>query len=267
MSQPVKVFVSYAHKDESFKKELDIQLKLIGMQTPIHIWTDEDITPGQEWDNEIKQALEGADVILLLVSTDFLVSNYINDVEIKKAMERYNRGETLVIPIIIRPTQFTNFELGKFQALPKLGKPIDTWDNRDEAWLNVSQGLLKVFSSAGKRNTSGGSITTQNISTSSTQTSTQSSFVAPQTTNSQIFDDARLAIADTKIKDAIESLMDYTKTKDKDRYNALLLLLSRFNRLKKQEGLRRQDDIDISMNQITSSLSGIIEDLEKEAAR
>jgi len=85
MNEPIKVFVCYAHEDDSFKKELDIQLKLLGMQMPIKVWSDENILPTQLWDKEIKDALSNADVVLLLVSNDFLVSNYINNVEIKGA--------------------------------------------------------------------------------------------------------------------------------------------------------------------------------------
>lgn len=306
MSQPVKVFVSYADEDAAFKKELSIQLKLVGMQIPIEVWAKDDIIAGQIRADEIKNALEKADVVLLLVSNNFLVADE-NSFEVRTALELYKEGKTTIISIILRPTQFTNLEIGKFLALPKLAKPISTWNDKDEAWLDVSEGLKKVFnlinekkvdSDTNTHDSKNSNQSVPDIDSISNQsnimgegnvvlqganpkgdiniTINQSSQVSPKKSSSvpidiepdtKIFDQARTAIVDTKVEEAIDILVNYTKDTDSQRYNSLLKILSQFNDLKRNIELRilRYNDIEITKNQIKNSLFSIINDLEKEA--
>ncbi|NJL74464.1 MAG: toll/interleukin-1 receptor domain-containing protein [Saprospiraceae bacterium] len=143
--QPVKVFISYSHKDEDYKDTLNTYLTPYERKGTIKIWDDRDILPGQIWDTEIKQAVLNADIVLFLVSPDFMASGYIDGVELKTAMELHVEGKMVLIPIIIRPSDLSLLDLKIFQAVPKDAKPISTWENKDEAWLNVIQQLGKLF--------------------------------------------------------------------------------------------------------------------------
>ncbi len=115
----------------------------------INVWHDGDISAGTEWEQEIKEYLNKAHIILLLISPDFINSDYCYDTEMKRALERHERNEATVILVIVRPvtwqgTLVGNSKLGRLQALPKNAKPITTWENRDEAWENVTKEIEKV---------------------------------------------------------------------------------------------------------------------------
>ena len=135
------VFFSYSHKDEELRDELAIHLKMMERQGLIGSWHDRLISGGTEWANAIDDNLNIADVILLLISANFLASDYCYDIELKRAMERHEAGEARVIPIVLKPCDWTYAPFGKLQALPQPAKPVTQWSDRDEAFLNISQGL------------------------------------------------------------------------------------------------------------------------------
>src|SRR6185295_13371991 len=137
----VKVFISYAHKDEMYKDQLVAHLSALKNLGIIQQWDDRQITVGQSWDHEINSAMNEAELILLLISSDFLASDYIVSKEISAALERSRRNETKLVPIIVRPCDFADTPLAQFQATPKNAKPISTWSNQDEAFLDVLQHL------------------------------------------------------------------------------------------------------------------------------
>ena len=140
----LKLFYSYAHKDEHLRDELETHLKILHRQGLIETWYDRKIGPGDQWKEEIDTNLETADVILLLVSADFIASNYCYEVEMTRAMERHAGGKARVVPIIVRDVNWYKPPLDRFQALPKNGQAITTWPNRDTAWRDVSEGIEKV---------------------------------------------------------------------------------------------------------------------------
>jgi hypothetical protein len=137
----VEVLLCYAHRDERYLNQLKIQLTSIKREGLVKIWYDRDITAGKDWEQEIDEHLNTAQIILLLVSPDFIYSEYCYSKEMKRAMERDKLGEVRTIPIILRPTDWQNTPLGKLQALPKDSKPITTWRNRDTAFLDVARGI------------------------------------------------------------------------------------------------------------------------------
>ena len=143
--EPLRLFYSYSHKDENFRDELEIHLKLLQRQGVISNWHDRRILPGDEWDKKIDENLEKADIILLLVSADFIASDYCYDVEMKRAMERHENKEAVVIPVILRECDWHSSPFGKLQALPKDGKAVKLWPDRDSAWKDVAQGIRKVI--------------------------------------------------------------------------------------------------------------------------
>jgi TIR domain/Domain of unknown function (DUF4062) len=141
-----RVFVSYSHRDERYRQRLDISLTSLRRNGLISVWHDEKILPGQDWDREINENLNAADIVLLLVSPDFLASDFVYSHEISRALERHRDGAATVVPIILRPADWQNSPLGMLQALPREGRPVLTWSNRDEAWLDVTQGLRQLIS-------------------------------------------------------------------------------------------------------------------------
>jgi hypothetical protein len=145
------VFYSYAHKDEPFREELDAHLAQLRRASFIEAWHDRKILPGEQWEDAISQNLETANIVILLVSADFLNSDYCYEIELKRAVERHDGGKACVIPIIARPVDWTGAPFAKLQALPKDAKPVTTWGNRDEAWLNVAQGIRRAVEELRKR--------------------------------------------------------------------------------------------------------------------
>lgn len=152
MSKKVKVFTSYARKDAELKEELDVHLAMVKRDPNVEIWSDEDIEVGSEWDDSIKTNLMEADIILLLISPRFLASSYIFDVEIKDAMEKHEKKEAFVVPVIMKPCDWHLASFAKLQALPRNATPITKWeDGLDDALVNVVQGIKQVIAAALKR--------------------------------------------------------------------------------------------------------------------
>ena len=144
-STPVEVFYSYAHKDETFRNKLETHLSLLRRQGLITIWHDRHILPGNDWSQAIDEHLEQASVILLLISADFLASDYCYGLEMQRALERHQANEARVIPILLRPVDWNNAPFAHLQALPTGAKPITSWRNRDAAFTDVAAGIRRVI--------------------------------------------------------------------------------------------------------------------------
>jgi hypothetical protein len=140
-AKAIEVFYSYSHKDEDLRDELEKHLSILKHQGVIQSWHDRRIGAGREWEAEIDTHLNTAHIILLLISADFLASDYCYDVEMKRAMERHEAKEACVIPVMLRPCDWRGAPFGKLQALPKDAKPVTSWPDLDEAFLNVAQGI------------------------------------------------------------------------------------------------------------------------------
>ncbi len=143
MASKIKIFVSYAHRDESLLKKLKMHLKPLLRQGLIDLWYDRNISAGADWEREIDKHLETAQIILLLVSPDFIDSDYCHGIEVRRAKERHERGDAIIIPTILRPIKW-QWLLGDFQALPTSTKPVRLWRNQDEAFLDVANGIQRV---------------------------------------------------------------------------------------------------------------------------
>jgi tetratricopeptide (TPR) repeat protein len=113
-------------------------------QFHIEIWHDRDISAGTDWEQRIQSHLNEAQIILLLVSPDFMVSDYCYGIEMRRALERHDLGEARVIPIILRHVYWQGV-LGKLQALPTDARPVKSWPDLDEALYNVTEGIRKVI--------------------------------------------------------------------------------------------------------------------------
>ena len=141
----VKVFISYAHEDQELHEKLVKHLNPLKHSGKLTIWQDQEILPGTNWDDQIKTRLKEANMILLLISSDFLDSKYCWEEEVKAALERHETGEARVIPIILRPTFWQDTSLKQLQALPTSAKPVTLWSDQDAALENVAQGIRKVM--------------------------------------------------------------------------------------------------------------------------
>lgn len=140
----IEVFFSYAHEDENLRNELAKHLSVLRRKGIITAWYDRDISAGTEWKNQINEHLETAKVILLLVSADFVASDYCYDIELKRAMERHEAKEARVIPIILRAVDWRDTPFRKLQALPKDALPVNSWDDRDEAFTDIARGIRRA---------------------------------------------------------------------------------------------------------------------------
>jgi internalin A len=151
VQEAVRVAFSYSHKDEELRDQLETHLKLLQRQGVISTWHDRKILGGQNWAGVIDDNFKRAELILLLVSADFLASDYCYETEMKMALEREAKGEARVVPVILRACDWKGALFGKLQGFPKDMKPVTSWPNRDEAWTDVAAGIRKVAELLRKR--------------------------------------------------------------------------------------------------------------------
>ena len=144
--KPIDIFLAYAHQDKDLLDRLEIHLSPLRRKVLLDIWSDVSINPGMNWKEEIDKHLESSQIILLLVSPDFLASDTFYNVEIKPALERYKRGEAKVIPIILRPVSWKETPFRNLQPLPANGEPVISSSGRsvDDALSNVAKGVQKA---------------------------------------------------------------------------------------------------------------------------
>lgn len=140
----LRLFFSYSHRDEHLRDRLATHLKLLQRNRVIDEWHDREITAGEEIDNEINTHLDAADIILLLVSADFIASDYCYETEMKRAMERHEAGDARVIPVILRSCAWHAAPFGKLMGLPTDGKPVTAWSDQDQAFTDVARGIARV---------------------------------------------------------------------------------------------------------------------------
>lgn len=143
-NQSVTLFISYAHRDEGLKTQLDKHLTPLKLQKIIEKWSDRQIEGGQDWAHQIDSNLKSADIILLLVSPDFVSSEYCAGVELQEAMKRYRSGDAVVVPVILEPCDWKWLDFGKLQATPKDGKAITDWPNINSAFLDVINNIRQI---------------------------------------------------------------------------------------------------------------------------
>lgn len=142
---PYEVFISYSHADRKLQDELARHLSNLRKQGIISNWFDGDILPGTEWRIELMKHLNQANIILLLVSADFIDSDFCYDIEMTRAIERHKADEARVLPIILRPCDWVGTPFAELQALPSNAKPVVTWPTHDEAFADVIKGIRKAI--------------------------------------------------------------------------------------------------------------------------
>ena len=140
----IEVFFAYSREDEELLNELVKHLRPLQRDGVISTWYDRDINAGSEWEGEIDSHLHSAKIILLLISADFMDSDYCYGVEMDKAMKRHEAEEVVVIPVILRPVYWQILQFSKLQALPKNAQAVTSWGNQDEAFLDIAQNIKKI---------------------------------------------------------------------------------------------------------------------------
>jgi len=141
----IDVFISYAHADRELRDELARHLSGLRNRGIINDWFDGDIIEGTEWEAQLTERLNTAQIILLLISADFIASKFCYDIEMKRALERHDANQARVIPIILRPTDWKGTPFAKLQARPTDGKPVVLWRTHDEAFLDVVKGIKRAI--------------------------------------------------------------------------------------------------------------------------
>ncbi len=149
-NKPLSIFISYSKKDRELKDELITHLSPLRRRNIVSNWDDRHIIGGELWDDTIKAKLKEADIILFLVSANFINTDYIWNHEIPLAEEQRKNGKARVIPIILKPCQWTKLDFAKQQALPAKGVAVSTFSDRDTAWLEVVESIEKVINDVQK---------------------------------------------------------------------------------------------------------------------
>lgn len=140
-TKALKLFLSYSHLDIQYKDDLVKHLAPLKRLKLIDDWFDGKIQAGKDINEEIRANLASSDIILLLVSIDYLNSYYCVEIEMEKAMERHEAGEARVIPVILRSCMWQHMPFSKLKALPMDGKAISTWADRDQALVTVAESI------------------------------------------------------------------------------------------------------------------------------
>src|SRR6266699_1943266 len=143
--QEIKLFYCYAREDKALRDELEKHLSNLKRQYHLTTWYDHAIPPGEDWEQEIDKQLSTANLVLLLISSDFMASDYCYSKEMLKALERERAGACRVIPILLRPTDWEGAPFSHLQMRPTDTRPVTSWSNRDEAFWDIALGIRRTL--------------------------------------------------------------------------------------------------------------------------
>ncbi|MFN0013275.1 MAG: toll/interleukin-1 receptor domain-containing protein [Saprospiraceae bacterium] len=142
---PLKTFIIYAREDRASLDMLMGHLAVFERNGTVRFWYDREITGGKDWDNEIRFNLKTADIVLLLISPEFFLSDYIHSVELIEALQRDRAGEALVVPVILKKCLWHKYpEIARLQALPSEAKSVfdkNHWPDPHDGFFNIAEGF------------------------------------------------------------------------------------------------------------------------------
>ncbi len=144
LKRTLHLFISYSHRDEAIKEELIKHLSPLKRLNLIADWHDREIEAGDKWKEAISENLERANIVILLISIDFINSEYCYGVEMETAIRRARDGHTVVVPVIARNCMWKSSPFAEFQALPTDAKAISNWPDQDEALTVVAEGVRQI---------------------------------------------------------------------------------------------------------------------------
>lgn len=139
----IRAFCAYSSVDEKLKRDLMTAMSPLSRLGLLSVWHFRVLAAGREWEPELSYHLHSADVILLLVSSDFINSDYCYGIEMAAALERHDTGAACVIPILLRDCLWEGLPLSRLQVLPNNGRPVRSWPNKDAAWADIARGVQK----------------------------------------------------------------------------------------------------------------------------
>jgi tetratricopeptide (TPR) repeat protein len=139
-----RVFVSYARVDEPHRVRLNVHLAPLVREGLIDLWSDRAIAPGSDWERDIEREVAVADIVLLLVTPDFVASVYCFEKELAEVLRRHEEDGVLILPVLVKPVDLATMPFAKFQALPLDLRPVSAWPDPDEAWLQVARGIRQA---------------------------------------------------------------------------------------------------------------------------
>lgn len=142
---PLIAFLSYAAEDSGHRADLERHLAPMKRQLRLDTWQFGQIVAGTNWDEAIRRQLECADLVILLITARFLASRYCYDVELRRALERHNLHEALVVPVIVEDCDWRFEDFARLQVLPSKAKPVCRWKPRSTAWTDVVAGLRQAI--------------------------------------------------------------------------------------------------------------------------
>ncbi len=142
---PYSVFISYSHKDQRYFQKLVTYLSTLQKTGKIDHWSDTQIAPGTEWRPQIMHHLQNDQIILLLISADFISSDFCYDIEMQQALERHKKNQARVLPILLRPTDIVGLPISDLQILPSGQKPVSRWPSVDDAFENITMGIRRAI--------------------------------------------------------------------------------------------------------------------------
>jgi hypothetical protein len=141
---PLRIFCSYAHEDDKLRQKLEKHLSSLKRDGSAVLWSDRRIVAGTDWRAGIEKELDQADLVLLLISSDFIDSEFCYSKELQRALERFARREAMVIPVALRAVEWTGTPLEGLQALPRDAKPVTLWADKDKALADVARGVREA---------------------------------------------------------------------------------------------------------------------------
>jgi hypothetical protein len=251
---PVKLFISYSHKDEALKNRFDIALKPLKRLNLIDVWQDNLVLPGEEFEKTIFNEISKADVICLLVSPHFIDSDYCFTKEMEEALKHRRENGISVVPILLTATPlWKRFEIGKLSALPKDGKPVDDWDNSDAAWVDVVHKISELVDHI------------QRNAPRRMSPSVKEPEPAPMPGIAVTgFPLMRQKVSQGKVKEVIAELIKFTEQGMNDEHNTAVLLSTRWHLLagKEASGTIGDQTAQIERNKISMAVLHLIEVLE-----
>src|SRR6266700_1355231 len=142
---PFSVFISYSHQDKAMLKELEKHLSNLRRQKVIASWYDGDIIAGTEWESQIITHLNTDQIILLLISADFMASDFCYSIDMTQAIARHDADQARVLPIILRPSDWKGAPFAKLTVLPTDGKAVTRWPTHDDAFEDVVKGIREAI--------------------------------------------------------------------------------------------------------------------------
>jgi len=148
--RPLRLFISYAHEDEKWRAKLSPNLDLLQREGLVQVWHDGQIIAGAKWDEEINRKLDEADLYLFLISVDLLNSEYVQKTELPTARKRHEENKGRLVPVVVRKCSWERY-VGDIQGLPKGGRPVKQWRDRDDACYDIEQGLRKIIAELRKK--------------------------------------------------------------------------------------------------------------------